>query len=64
MYVKLNNALLVKAFFWFGVIMGVFGFFTETSGQQIYLSTGFYLELSIVSLLASIGLANILKLEK
>lgn len=56
---KFNNSLLSQVYYWFGLVMAVFGFFTEVSGQQLYLSSSFYLEMSIVSFLAAIALSSV-----
>ncbi|MFH0951896.1 MAG: hypothetical protein V1838_01770 [Patescibacteria group bacterium] len=51
---RLHKAILAKSYYWFGVVMALFGVVTEISGQQIYLSSYFYLELAIVAFLAGI----------
>ncbi|MFH0828683.1 MAG: hypothetical protein V1907_00680 [Candidatus Kerfeldbacteria bacterium] len=57
--IKLDNHMLIRSFYWFGLIMGSFGFFTEISQRIIYMSTDFYLKLAMVSLLAAISLSKI-----
>lgn len=64
MYIKFTNKLLASVFFWFGLVMAVFAFFTEISGQQIYLSSDFYFEMSLASFLAAIAVATIDHMEK
>ncbi|MBI4092466.1 MAG: hypothetical protein HY420_00920 [Candidatus Kerfeldbacteria bacterium] len=59
MYMKFNNKVMAQTFYWFGLVMGVFAFFTEISGQQIYLSSAFYFNMSVISLLAAIALAHV-----
>lgn len=54
---KFTNKTLATAYYWFGVIMAIFGFFTEISEQQLYLSSGFYLTMSIVAFLAAIAVS-------
>jgi len=54
---KLTNKVLGESFWWFGIICAIFGVVTEISGQQVYLSSYFYLELSIVGFLAGIFVA-------
>jgi len=51
---KFTDALLGKIFWWFGIVVALFGVVTEISGQQVYLSSYFYLTLSMVSFLAGI----------
>ena len=51
---KLNNRILAECFWWFAVVCGIFGVVTEISGQQVYLSSYFYLELAIVGFLGGI----------
>ncbi len=64
MLMKFNNRVLVRAYYWFGVVMAVFGFFTETSGQQIYLSSGFYQTMAIIAFLAAIALSRIDRMDR
>lgn len=54
MFAKMSNAMLAQAFWWFGLVMAIFGVVTEISSQQLYLSSAFYLELAIVSFLAGL----------
>jgi len=56
---RLDNHILVRVFYWFGLVMALFGFFTEISQRIIYLSSDFYLQLSVVSFLAAIALSRI-----
>ncbi len=56
---RLDNHVLVHIFYWFGLVMAAFGFFTEISQRIIYLSSDFYLQLSMVSFLAAIALSRI-----
>jgi len=51
---KFTNKVLAESFWWFGVVCGIFGVVTEISGQQVYLSSYFYLEMAIVAFLAGI----------
>jgi len=51
---KLNNKVLIECFWWFGLVCAFFGVITEISGQQIYLSSYFYLEVAVVAFLAGI----------
>lgn len=51
---KLTSRVLGESFWWFGLVLAIFGVVTEISGQQVYLSSYFYLELAIVSFLAGI----------
>ncbi len=55
----LNNKVLAQVFFWFGVTMGIFGIATEISQQTIYMTTSFYLSLSVIGFLASISVSNL-----
>ncbi len=64
MYIKFTNKLLASVFYWFGLVMAVFAFFTEISEQQIYLSSNFYFEMSLVSFLAAIAMATIDRMGK
>lgn len=57
--IKFTNSVLVRVYYWFGVVMAVFGFFTEISGQQIYLSSGFYQTMAIIAFLAATALSQI-----
>lgn len=57
--IKLDSHTLIRAFYWFGLIMGAFGFFTEYSQRIIYMSSDLYFKMSMVSLLASIALSRI-----
>lgn len=63
MMMKMTGKTLATAFYWFGLVMGTFGFFTEISEQQLYLSSAFYLTMSIVAFLAAISVATIHKME-
>ncbi len=56
---KLTNRTLIRAFYWFGLIMAAFGFFTEYSQRIIYMSSDLYFKMAMVSLLASIALSRI-----
>jgi len=56
---KLTSTVLAHAFYWFGIVMAVFAFFTEVSGQTTYLSSPFYMEMAIVAFLAAIAVSNI-----
>lgn len=51
---RLHRSVLAKSYYWFGVVMALFGVVTEISGQQIYLSSYFYLTLAMVTFLAGI----------
>lgn len=64
MYMKFTNKLLATVFYWFGLIMAAFGFFTELSGQQIYLSASFYFNMSVLAFLAAISLATLNRMDK
>ena len=59
MYMKFTNKLLATVFYWFGLIMAAFGFFTELSNQQIYLSSSFYFNMAVLGFLAGIAVATI-----
>lgn len=51
---KFNNKVLGESLWWFGIVCAVFGVVTEISGQQVYLSSYFYLEMAVVAFLAGI----------
>ncbi|MFH1367267.1 MAG: hypothetical protein ABIH38_04785 [Patescibacteria group bacterium] len=51
---KFTNRILAEVLWWFGFVCAIFGVVTELSGQQIYLSSYFYLETAIVAFLAGI----------
>ncbi|MFH0853464.1 MAG: hypothetical protein V1853_03590 [bacterium] len=53
---KLNNAVLAKSFYWFGLICGIFAVTTQMAERTIYASPFFYLELGILSILAGIAI--------
>jgi hypothetical protein len=59
MMMRFTNKALVRVYYWFGVVTAAFGFFTEISGQQVYLSSGFYQTMAIIAFLASIALSRI-----
>lgn len=59
---KLTYRVLAEVIWWFGFVCAVFGVVTELSGQQIYLSSYFYLEMAIVSFL--MGIFVVLKEKK
>ena len=50
----MKSKYLPTAFAGFGLMCGVFGFFTEISDKYILISSAFYLQLGILSLLAAI----------
>lgn len=51
----MKNKYLPTAFAAFGLMCGIFGFFTEISDNfYILISSAFYLQMGIVSLLAAI----------
>jgi hypothetical protein len=50
----LRSKLIPVAFMVFGLICGIFGFLTELSDKFLLISSGFYLQIAIVSLLAAI----------
>ena len=52
--IKFNNKLLAECLWWFGAICALFGISTEIAGEQIYLSSYFYLEVAVVAFLAGI----------
>ena len=51
---KINSRVLAEVFWWFGFVCALFGVVTEISGQQVYLSSYFYLEMAIVAFLGGI----------
>lgn len=59
---KLNTSVLGKAFFWFGLIMGVFAVFTQygfvyqVGTQSLFAEPTFYLLIGILSMLGGIFL--------
>jgi|GEM_PF-2589263 len=55
---KFTNQLLAKCFYWFGLICGLFGVLTQMSGEPLFASPFFYLELAMLSMLAGIFLAH------
>ncbi|MBI5405224.1 MAG: hypothetical protein HY976_03270 [Candidatus Kerfeldbacteria bacterium] len=61
---KFTNKLLASVFYWFGLVMAAFGFFTELSGQQIYLSSSFYFNMSVLGFLAAIAVATIERMKE
>lgn len=54
----LSNKVLSKAFFWFGLILGVFGVVTEVYGTNVILSSDFYLQLGAFGMLAAIAVSH------
>jgi len=64
MFVKFTNRLLASVFYWFGLIMAAFGFFTELSDQQVYLSSSFYFNMAVLGFLAAISVATIQRMDK
>lgn len=54
MFTRFTGSVLAQALWWFGLTMAVFGVTTELSSQQLFLSSGFYLELAGVSFLAGL----------
>jgi hypothetical protein len=59
---KLTYRVLAESLWWFGFICAIFGVVTEISGQQIYLSSYFYLEMAVVTFLG--GILVVLKEKK
>ena len=57
--IKLTNSTLIRAFYWFGLIMASFGFFTEYSQRIIYMNSDLYFKMAMISLLAAIALSRI-----
>ncbi|MFH1088297.1 MAG: hypothetical protein V1719_00440 [Patescibacteria group bacterium] len=53
---KLNNTVLAKSFYWFGLICGIFAVTTQMAERTIFASPFFYLELGILSMLAGVVL--------
>lgn len=54
----MKNKYLDLSFAVFGLMCGLFGFFTELSGKLFFFfSTGFFLNLAVVSFLAAIYFA-------
>ncbi len=58
MMMHLTNKLLAKAFFWFGMILGIFSVVTEVYGKNVYLPSDFYLFLGIFAMLGSISVSH------
>lgn len=50
----LNSHVLAEAFFWFAVTMAIFGIATQVSGQLIFASPFFYIELGIFGMLGAL----------
>jgi len=50
----LNKKTLSQCFFWFGLIVGLFGVLTQMSGRIIFASQYFYIQLGILAMLASL----------
>lgn len=49
------------AFFVFGLVCAIFGFFTEVWGELFIIPSGFYLQLATVSILSAIYLEYLRK---
>lgn len=55
---KFTNRLLAQSFYWFGLVCGLFGVLTQMSGEPLFASPFFYLEVGMLSMLAGIFLAH------
>lgn len=58
MMMDLSKKTLANAFFWFAVVLGIFGVVTEVYGTNIYLPSEFYIQLGILGMLGSIAAAH------
>ena len=50
----MKSKYLPVSFAIFGLMCGIFGFFTEVRNEVIIIASGFYLQMAIVSFLAAI----------
>jgi len=51
-----KNKYIPVAFFVFGLICAIFGFVTQIDGRELFIPSGFYLQLSIFAVVAALYL--------
>lgn len=53
-----SKKTLSQCFFWFALIVGLFGVLTQLSGRIVFASQYFYLQLGILAMLASLAVRH------